>query len=313
MSKSKSKSKYRLSNWSEYDASLRQRGSLTFWLNDEVIEQWLNQERTGRRGASKTYSDTAIEFMVTIQSLFGLAGRQTEGFVESIFQLMDLDLPIPDHSTVSRRLQKLSVQLPVISSNEAIHLVVDSTGVKVYGEGEWKTRVHGVSKRRTWRKLHLGVNEATGEIVSGVVTTNNISDDQVFSDLLDGCVVQVSGDGAYDKYKCYEKARQQGVKATIPPRKNAVIGQHGNCKSSPHPRDENLRRIRKVGRKKWKRESGYHRRSLSETTMFRLKSLCGGKLRRRKFDNQAVELFIQCSILNVMIQNGKPQSYKVEI
>ncbi len=264
-SKSKSKSKYLLSNWSEYDASLRQRGSLTFWLNDEVIEQWVNQERTGRRGASNTYSDTAIEFMVTIQSLFGLAGRQTEGFVESIFQLMDLDLPIPDHSTVSRRLQKLSVQLPVIPSNEAIHLVVDSTGVKVYGEGEWKTRVHGVSKRRTWRKFHLGVNEATGEIVSGVVTTNDISDEQVFSDLLDGvdgCVVQVSGDGAYDKYKCYEKARQQGVKATIPPRKNAVIGQHGNCRCPPHPRDENLRRIRIVGRQKWKRECGDHARLL---------------------------------------------------
>ncbi len=140
MSKSNSKSKYRLSNWSEYDASLfakhsegKQRGSLTFWLNDEVIEQWVNQQKTGRRGASNTYSDTAIELMVTIQSLFGLAGRQTEGFVESIFQLIDLDLPVPDHSTVSRRLSKLNVQLPVIPTNEAIHLVVDSTGVKVYG------------------------------------------------------------------------------------------------------------------------------------------------------------------------------------
>ncbi len=204
--------------------------------------------------------------MVTIQSLFGLAGRQTEGFVESIFQLMDLDLPIPDHSTVSRRLQKLSVQLPVIPSNEAIHLVVDSLlGKSLWGRGMENQSSWFSRKRRTWRKLHLGVNEATGEIVSGVVTTNDISDDQVFSDLLDGvdgCVVQVSGDGAYDKYKCYEKARQQGVKATIPPRKNAVIGQHGNCKSPPHPRDENLRRIRIVGRQKWKRESGYHARLL---------------------------------------------------
>nr|WP_287287162.1 MULTISPECIES: IS5 family transposase [unclassified Okeania] len=307
---------YRLKNWSEYDASLKQRGSLTFWLTPEAIEQWLNQKKTGRRGASNNYSDTAIELMVTMQSLYSLAGRQTEGFVKSIFQLMDLDLPVPDHSTVSRRLPKLNVKLPVIPTNEAIHMVVDSTGVKVYGEGEWKTRVHGVSKRRTWRKLHLGVSEATGEIISGVVTTNDVSDDQVFSDLLDGVdgeIAQVSGDGAYDKYKCYEKARQRGAKATIPPRKNAVIGQHGNCKCSPHPRDENLRRIRKVGRKKWKRECGYHRRSLSETTMFRLKVLNGCKLRRRKFDNQAVELFIQCSILNVMIQNGKPQSYKVEI
>ena len=133
-------------------------------------------------------------------------------------------------------MSKLNVQLPVIPNNEAIHLVVDSTGVKVYGEGEWKTRIHGVSKRCTWRKLHLGARESTGEIVSGVVTTNDVSDDQVFCDLLDGVdgeIAQVSGDGAYDKYKCYEKARQRGAKATIPPRKNAVIGQHGNCKSPP--------------------------------------------------------------------------------
>ncbi|NES74225.1 MAG: transposase, partial [Okeania sp. SIO2D1] len=120
---------------------------------------------------------------------------------------------------------------------------------------------------------------------------------------VEGEIAQVSGDGAYDKYKCYETAHQRGIKTTIPPRKNAVIRQHGNCKALPHPRDENLRRIRKIGRKKWKHESGYHRRSLSvcaafrrKTTMFRLKVLFGGKLRRRSFDNQAVELFIQCAM-----------------
>lgn len=160
------------------------------------------------------------------------------------------------------------------------------------------------------------MNQATGEIVTAVVTTNDLSDDQVFDDLLDGVegeITQVSGDGAYDRRKCYEKASQLGAKTTIPPRKNAVIWQHGNCQGTPHPRDENLRRIRICGRKKWKRESGYHRRSLSETTMFRLKVIFGGKLRRRKFDNQAVELFIQCAILNHMIQTGKPKSYKIEI
>lgn len=130
---------------------------------------------------------------------------------------------------------------------------------------------------------------------------------------VDGEIAQVSGDGADHKYKCYEKANQLGAKVTIPPRKNAVIGQHGNCKCPPHPRDENLRRIRKVGRQKWKHESGYHRRSLSETTMFRLKVSFGGQLRRRKFENQAVELFIQCAMLNRMIQTGKPKSHKVKI
>lgn len=316
MSKSSKKSQYRVRNWSEYDAALKQRGSLTFWMAEDMIEQWLNKEKTGRKGASKRYSDVAIELMATLQSLFKLAGRQTEGFVNSIFTLMGIDIPVPDHSTLSRRIHKLNISLPVIKRNEPIHLVVDSTGVKIYGEGEWKVRQHGVGKRRTWRKLHVGVDEATGEIMSAIVTTNDVSDDEVFDQLIDGVegeIEQVSGDGAYDKRKCYDAASKRGAKPIIPPRKNAVIWKHGNCKSTPHPRDENLRSIRKMGRKKWKKESGYHRRSLSETTMFRLKTIFGGSLRRRNFDAQAVELFIQCAALNRMIQNGKPDSYKSDI
>jgi len=315
MSKSPSKSQYRIRNWSEYDAALKQRGNLTFWLSEEVIEQWLNQEKTGRKGASNKYSDLAIELMATLQLLFGLAGRQTEGFLESVFALMGVEAPVPDHSTLSRRLSKLEIDLPVVPAAEALHVVVDSTGVKVYGEGEWKTRQHGAGKRRTWRKLHVGVNEATGEIVNYLVTTNNVSDDEALAELLDGVdgeIRQVSADGAYDKRKCYDTITQRGAKAVIPPRKDAVIWQHGNCKAPAHPRDENLRRIRKVGRKKWKRESAYHRRSLAETTMFRLKTIFGGRVRRRTFDNQAVELFIQCAMLNRMIQIAKPSSYRVE-
>jgi hypothetical protein len=144
--------------------------------------------------------------MATVQSLFNLAGRQTEGFLESLFALMGIDLPVPDHSTLSRRLGKVSVEMPIAPRAGAIHVVVDSTGVKVYGEGEWKVRQHGVDKRRTWRKLHVGVNEATGEILRAVASTNTVSDDEVLGDLLDGIdapIEQVSGDGAYDKRKCY--------------------------------------------------------------------------------------------------------------
>ncbi|MDJ0515995.1 MAG: transposase [Trichodesmium sp. MO_231.B1] len=130
MSKSRSNSKYRVSNWSEYDASLKHRGSLTFSLSPEVIDQWVNQQKTGGRGASNTYSDVAIELMVTLSSLYRLAGRQTEGFVESIFDLMELDLVVPDHSTVCRRVRKLNIVIPVMPSSERIHLVVDSTGVE---------------------------------------------------------------------------------------------------------------------------------------------------------------------------------------
>jgi hypothetical protein len=214
------------------------------------------------------------------------------------------------------------VELPVVPKNKAIHVVVDSTGVKVYGEGEWKVRTHGVGKRRTWRKLHLGVDEGSGEILAAVVTTNDVADCEVLPDLLEQIehpIAQLSGDGGYDTFDCYdaftkcaEGIAQRGATASIPPRSNAKIQQHGNRKAPPHPRDENLRSIHQVGRKQWKQQSGYHRRSLSETAMFRLKIIFGGKLRRRFFDNQAVELFLQCAALNRMIQLGKPDSYKIE-
>ena len=227
---------------------------------------------------------------------------------------MNLELPVPKHSTVSRRLGSLAISLPVEKSSKPRHLVVDSTGIKVYGEGEWKTRQHGIGKRRTWRKLHLGVDESTGEIVSAVVTTNNYHDSQVLEDILAGVkgeIEQVSADGAYDTQNCYEQIEQRQARAVIPPRKNAKIQQHGNCKSPPLPRDENLRRIRKLGRKKWKQECGYHRRSLAETTMFRLKCIFGGKVTSRKFENQSTELFLQCVALNLMNQICRSESYAV--
>ncbi len=168
-----------------------------------------------------------------------------------------------------------------------------------------------MSQRRTWRKLHLGIDEATGEIIAAVVTPNDVHDGEVLNDLLEqieGEIEQVTADGAYDHEHCYQEIAEREANAVIPPRKNAVIWQHGNCKAPPHPRDENLRYIRNHGRKIWKRDFKYHRRSLAETTMFRLKAIFGGKVRSRKFDNQAVELLLQCAALNRMIQVAKPDS-----
>ena len=313
--KTKPKPSYRIRNWSEYDAALKQRGSLSFWIESGVIERWINEQKSGRRGASKYYSDGAIALMATVQSLFNLPGRQSEGFLESLFALIGIDLPVPDHSTLSRRMGKIVVEMPVVPSEGALHVVVDSTGVKVYGEGEWKVRQHGVNKRRTWRKLHVGVNEASGEVLAAVVSTNNMSDDEAFADILDGVeeeIEQVSADGAYDKRKCYDKIAARGAKATIPPRKDALMWENNPETGEVHPRNQILERIQEVGRQQWKQESGYHRRSLAETTMFRFKSIFGGALRRRLFDNQAVELFLKCAALNRMIQVGKPDSYKVE-
>lgn len=313
--KTKPKSSYRIRNWQEYDQALKQRGSITFWVSEEVVAQWRNEQKTGRKGASNYYSDLAIVTMGTLKAVFGLASRQTEGFLESLFTLMGIDLAVPDHTTLSRRLGKLSVELPVVPKAKGIHVVVDSTGVKVYGDGEWKVRQHKASKRRTWRKLHLGVDEASGEILAAVVSTNNLSDGDALPDILDGIdgeIEQVSGDGAYDQRKCYDAIRCHQAKAVIPPRKGAKIWRHGNSKAQRHNRDENLRRIRKVGRKTWKHESGYHRRSLAETTMFRFKMIFSGKLRSRTFENQAVELFLQCAALNRMIQVAKPVSFPVK-
>lgn len=306
---------YHIRNWSEYNAALKARGSLTFWIDEAVLEQWIIPNLSGKPGASDFYSDLAISTMATVKAVYKLGGRQCQGFVESVFELMDLELSVPDHSTLSRRLGQLSVKLPVLPKSGARHVVVDSTGVKVYGEGEWKTRQHGVSKRRTWRKLHLGVDEETGEILAAVATTNNITDAAVLPGIPNGIqdeIEQVSADAAYDQRKCYDAVRGRKAKAAIPPRKGAKIWQHGNSKQERHNRDENLRRIRKVGRKAWKQQSNYHRRSLSETTMFRFKTIFGDKLSSRKFDNQAAELFIKCAALNRMIQICKLDSYEVQ-
>lgn len=310
----KKPNKYRIRNWSKYNAGLKQRGSITFWLDKAATLQWLNEEKTGKRGASEVYSDLAIETVITVKSLYGLAGRQATGFVASVFELMDVKLAVPDHSTCSRRLGKLAMTLPIVPKAGARHVVIDATGIKIYGEGEWKTRQHGVSKRRTWRKLHLAVDEQTGEILAAEVSLNDKKDSQLLEPLLDVIeddIDQVSADGAYDGRDCYETIEKRNAKAAIPPRKNARIWQHGNCKADPHPRDQNLRLIRKHGRKKWKRLSSYHRRSLAETTMFRFKTTFSAQAFSRLFKNQTAELKLKCKALNKLIHLAKPESYLV--
>ena len=302
------KPQYRIRNWSAYNAALKQRGSLTFWIDEEVLKGWLNTDKSGKRGASRTYSDLAIATMSTMGSVMHLRGRQTEGFLTSLFQLMQVDLPAGDHSTVSRRLGKLSIVLPVVEGSGPRHVVVDSTGVKVHGEGEWKVRQHGYSKRRTWRKLHLGVDESTGEILAAVVSTNNVSDDEALGDLLDGIegeIEAVSADGAYDKRKCYDTIAEREAEAHIPPREDA---QYWDKEGETHARNQTLNRIEAVGRAEWKRESGYHRRSLAETMMFRFKTIFGDTCSRRTFNNQAAELLLACAALNRMTHLGMPDS-----
>lgn len=310
----KTKATYRIRNWPEYDTSLRQRGSLTFWISQELLENWATKKRTGVRGASPTYTDAAIETLAVVKYLFGQASRQAEGLLASIFELMKVKLPVPDHTTLSRRLAKLELRMPVKPKQKARHVVCDSTGVKVYGEGEWKVRQPGYSKRRTWRKLHLCVDEESREIMAVGATTNSISDGEMLPELLaavGGEISQVSCDGIYDQRKCYEAINGVKARAAIPPRRGARIWQHGNSRKERFVRDENLRAIRKQGRKAWKEEVGYHRRSLAETMVFRYKTIFGDRLQSRKIENQFTEMFIKCAVLNRMTHLGMPESYKV--
>jgi len=310
--KKKTKRPYRLRNWNQYNASLVQRGSLTVWISHDTLDAWQHHTRTGQRGRPRVYTDMAILCMATLEALSHTPLRATEGLLASVVKLVGLDLPVPDYTTLCRRRRTLEVIWPRHARAEPLHLVVESTGVKVYGEGEWRVRQHGDSKRRTWRKLHLGVDEATQELVAAVVTTNDVADGEVLPDLLaqvEGKVRQVSGDGAYDKRPGYAAIQGRDAWAVIPPRRDARIWRHGRRKGERLMRDEPLRRIRHVGRARWKRESGYHRRSLAETTVFRLKMLFGERVRASSFEGQAAQMLVRCAVLNRMTHLGMPDSY----
>lgn len=305
---------YRVRNGSAYEAGLKQRGSLTVWFSPQAVEAWYYQGPS-QRGAQYTFSDGAIQTALTLRMLYHLPLRQTEGFVGSILALMGLDLQVPDHTTWSRRQADLSVELPPQRTDQPLHLVVDSTGLKVYGEGEWKVRQHGWTKRRTWRKLHLGVNEATGEIVAQTLTTNRRDEASQVEPLLqqvEASVVALGGDGAYDKRKVFDAlaAPDQGrpIRPIIVPRKDAKIQQHGNTNAEPLPRDETIRAIRQRGRRTWKNDSGYHRRSIAETQIGRYKQLLGDTLRARTLPNQQTETRVGCAVLNRLLAWAKPES-----
>ena len=312
------KKKYKVRNWKEYNQALVDRGKIFFWITEEAIRNWEEQQKTGKRGKPRTFSNIAIETALTLQQVFHMPLRTGEGFLASILAHTAPCLKAPDHSTLSIRAKTLLISIRVRSLRaEPLHIVTDSTGVKIYGEGEWKVRMHGWSKHRTWRKLHIGVDEKTGEILLGEVTGNDAADSEVFGSLLNQLplqhpIDQVSADGAYDRRACYKALKERGVsRVAIPPQHNAKIWQHGNTRAERLARDENLRRIRKIGRTRWKIEQNYHRRSLAETGMFRLKTIFGDRVSARTFDNQRTQLLIRCRALNWMTTLGMPDSYVV--
>jgi len=300
----KQKAKYKVFNWAEYNRSLKHRGSVTFWLDEQALSNWWHTQPNGKRGRDYAYSDLAIQTFLMLQAIYGLSLRQTEGFLNSLFVLMGVELKSPDYSSVSKRAKRVGIKLPKPNGSVA-HLVLDSTGLKVYGEGEWKVRKHGKEKRRTWRKLHLGVDAASQHILCAGVSLENVGDNQVLPVMLKQLrrkIGKVSGDGAYDTKACYQDVQRKGATANFPPRSNAGLWK------DDHPRNEAVRALQAGKLNEWKRETDYHKRSLAETAMWRYKSLTGDKLRLRNYNAQVSEAMARVAVLNKMTGLGMPVS-----
>jgi hypothetical protein len=313
-------------DWRKYDKALVERGSITLWIDAEVVSGWVEEPEVKTRGGQRFYSDEAVASVLMVRSVFHLPLRRAEGFCESFFAETGVDLPVPDHSTLSRRCGDLDVPLPRALPKGPLNVLIDSTGIKVYGEGEWKVRQHGIGKRRTWLKLHVAIDAATQEVVASVVSSANVSDDEVFDTLIDQIdedIASVGGDGAYDKTKVRETIEGRGAEPCIPPRRDAKLQK----KPAPSPlrqraldkRDTAIRRIEELkktktggdlseARKLWRQETGYHQRSKVETTMYRYKTIFGQTVRARTFDNQVKEINLNLVALNRMTNLGIPSS-----
>ena len=296
---------YRTTNWSSYNSALINRGNLSIWFDPKT--QWYAQPK-GKHGRNQTYSDTAIQCCLMIKSLFHLSLRMVTGFVQSLIHLCRLDWTAPDYSTICRRQKHIDIAINYQKSSNGLQLLVDSTGLKFLGEGEWKRKKHQPEYRRQWRKLHIGIDAETLQIRAIQLTTNNVSDSQVLGDLLDQIpqdeqIDSVYTDGAYDTKQCRQVIADRQAHAVIPPRKNAKPWK--DTKTSSLERNELLRTVKRLGRTIWKNWSGYHRRSLIETKMHCIK-LLGDKLRARNFQSQVNEIHARVAVLNRFTELGRP-------
>ena len=309
---SEPKSRYRVRNWSAYNAGLINRGNVSMWIDEAALECIPKVELA--RGRPRIYSDVLIQALLGLKTVFRLPLRALQGFAQSLRDLAFATLSVPNYTTLCRRAQTLKVQLPIVRDGEPIHLVVDSTGVKVYGEGEWKVRQHGYSKRRTWRKVHLALDANTGQVRAALMTHQDVADGDVLAELLDQIPADeqlnlVGGDGAYDSRACHAAIAARGALPSIPPREGAV---HWPV-NTPGARWRNdvVDEITRVGRREWKRNEGYHRRSLVENAMYRFKTLTGNSLWARHTDTQAAEIAVRVGVINRMADLARPQSVRI--
>jgi hypothetical protein len=306
------KQRHRVMNWAEYDAALRQRGSLTVWLSEEAITAWRAEPRT-TRGGQPHYSALAIRTALTLRAVFRLALRQTEGLIDSILKLLGLDLAVPDHSTLSRRAETLEMARPIARTGP-VHLLVDSTGLQLCGAGEWLVEKHGTQRRRSWRKLHIGVDAETGQILASELTTHDVDDGSQVGPLLEqipGPLASFVGDGAYDQAGIYATVAQRhpDAEVIVPPRSTAVLSD--DVEATPTQRDRHLQSIAEHGRIDWQKRSGYTRRALVESGISRLKRVIGDALRSRTDRRRTTEVAIAVHALNRMLEFGRPKSVRI--
>jgi IS5 family transposase len=304
--------RHRVTHWPAYEAGLRARGSLTVWFTAEAVEAWRAEPRTGR-GGQRRYSGLAIATALTLRAVFRLALRQTEGLIGSILQLLGLDLAVPDHSTLSRWAETLEVARPR-RERAPVHLLVDSTGLKLCGPGEWLVERQGAKTRRGWRKLHLATDADTGRIAASALTDKDADDGSQVGPLLDrieGPVASFTGDGAYDRDDVCAgvAARHPGADVVVPPRSNAVPSD--TAEAALTRRDAHLLLIAERGRMGWQRASGYNWRALVEADVSRWKRVIGDALRSRADGRQRTEVAIAAGVLNRMLELGRPEYVRI--
>jgi hypothetical protein len=304
------KPRYHIANWREYNRALVARGAVTLWIDGEVLAGW---RATGGRGLP--YSDAAILCALSLRMVFRLPLRRTQGFLLSLKQLLGLTIEVPHYSTFSRRAATLVVpQLTRPTGDGPLHLAIDATGLKVHGEGEWKVRTHGKDRRRVWRKLHLGVDTTTGELLAHALTPSETHDGAELEGLLaqiEGPIAAVYGDKAYDSFDIHRAIWARQAQPVIPPRKGAAIRPPPRLKDPPPTRGAAVARIAEIGRKAWKEETGYHRRSLAETGVGRYKTIIGPGLKARTLANQRAEAAIGVHCLNRFTALGMPVSVRI--
>ena len=305
----KYKTKYHVGNWPAYDRALVKRGDITVWLAPDAIATW-ETVGVGKRGGQLQYSDLAIETALTLRLIFHLPLRQTEGFLTSIFGMLGLDLSTPDHTTLSRRGQHLDLTLRCAPAGAGLHLMVDSTGLSIVGAGEWAAAKHGGRGRRGWKKRHLGVDRS-GVIVARALTEASIDDATTGITLIeavDGALGRVTADTAYDTIGFYEAAGARGATVVVPPTSTANVSRHG---PRSRARDRTILAVKEIGRRRWKKMSGYHGQARVENAFFRYKSIIGDSLRACSPTGRGTEVVLACNILNQMTGLGRPMSHRI--